>query len=94
MSEKTMRIIGWVFMDLVCVAILFFTLFYGLNSDTLNISIYIGVAIELIPIIVITFIIGRATVSLSKDPVERLNEAMAYQLKLLKEDEKNGKEKK
>ena len=72
---------------------MFFILFYGLNSDTLNLSIYIGMGISLIVTLVIAFVLGRASVSLSKDPLERIKEAFDYSNKLLEEhNKKKGKE--
>lgn len=88
MSEKATRIIGWVLLDLFCIAIMFFIVFYGLNSDTLNLSIYIGMAISIIPPLGLTFVLGRASAMPSKDPVERLEEAFKYSNKLRETDEK------
>ena len=93
MSERTARIIGWVFIEILCVIVMFFILFYGLNSDTLNLSIYIGMGISLIVTLVIAFVLGRASVSLSKDQLERIKEAFDYSNKLLEEhNKKKGKE--
>lgn len=94
MSEKTTRIIGWVIIDLVCIGVMFFILFYGLNSDTLNLSIYLGMGLMMILPLVISFVLGRASVSLSKDPVERLKEAFDYSNKLTLTDEKKKPTKK
>lgn len=91
MSEKTTRIIGWVLIELLCIAVMFFILFYGLNSDTLNMSIYIGMGISLIVTLVIAFVLGRASVSLSLDPLERLKDAYDYSNKLLREQDKKKK---
>ena len=91
MSERTARIIGWVFIEILCVIVMFFILFYGLNSDTLNLSIYLGMGILMLITLVIAFVMGRASVSLSKDPLERLKDAYDYSNKLLREQDKKKK---
>ena len=93
MSAKTMRIIGWILMDIVCTIILFFIIYYGLTANNLNLSIYIGLGIAFIPPLVITFLLGRSSGLPSDDPVERLNDAWRYAEKIKKRDEKINGEK-